>query len=450
MFITNKELPQEVNFFDSVDLFWDEIQNQGKFSKGSWAFKPDHVPAGTPPIIIDDPLDISTHQTNAFGVWWDFVEDLWPLNMDNVQFSSNLNPQGTLVPGGLGGMAYLKPGWHEHIHNNALTSFLELGSFDIISGPPAGDNHTAMALELVSWDLNGVDDQVDMHITVFDKNEEVIGTHVVSGIQPFGKPFLGIVTKDPAITIGRVDIWDEWCRYEGISFIELFYQKPPARVNFFRDLTSFWEAIDEAGKIDKFAWDFKPHNESPNTPQINDFLDIFSHGTNPGDPWTGDAGEDLWPPFVDNVQFVSNATPKQDLNPAGGLMFLTPENTSGMTNNALVEIMGDASFDIISGEPAGANHTAFALELFAIGGDLPTVITVTVYDKTEQVMGQVDVDYFGDKAFIGILTKDPAETIGRIDVWDPSMGHEGVSYIQAFWQLGSAADAPQLLARPAP
>ncbi|MHC4429285.1 MAG: hypothetical protein ACYS0D_11900, partial [Planctomycetota bacterium] len=40
MFITNKEIPQEVNFFDDLGLFLEEIQNQGKFSKGSWAFKP--------------------------------------------------------------------------------------------------------------------------------------------------------------------------------------------------------------------------------------------------------------------------------------------------------------------------------------------------------------------------------------------------------------------------
>ncbi|MHC4318321.1 MAG: hypothetical protein ACYS1B_07240 [Planctomycetota bacterium] len=448
MFIANKIIPDGVNFFEDPGLFAEEIAAQGKFSKGSWAFKPDYFPAAAPPWPVSDMLDINTHLVNAPGVWWDGIQDLWPPEIDNVQFSSNVNPQGPLQPYGVAGMRYLKPGSVPDIDNNALTEGVEdvIASFDIISGPPAGDNHTAMALELVSWDDNNIDDPVDWLITVYDKNEKPIGEWRASMVQPVGKPFLGIVTKDPSITIGRVDIWDEWCSHEGISFIELFYQGPPPLVNFFTDEDLFWEAINEAGKVEKFEWDFKPHNDIPYIPMLADYLDMFSHGANfPDDPWTSDTGDDLWPPYVDNVQFVSNSNPQATLDPAGGMVFLHPGNYTGITNNALVEAFGsNTSLSILSGPPQGGNHTAFALQLVSVEGQLPTLIHVTVFDKNDMVMGKFLVDYPGDKAFVGILTKGPDITIGRIDIWDEAGGSEGISYIQPFWQI--VPGAPQLRA----
>jgi hypothetical protein len=434
MFLQNKIIgPDGVNFFEDPFLFEEELAAQGKFLKAIWAFKPDHLPTGAI-VPVDDVLDIFTHPVNAPGVWDDGSVNFWPPEVDNVQFSSNLNPQGPWDPGGQGAMAYLKPGSVPDIFNNALTSFLFQGSFDIISGPPAGDNHTAMLLELVSWDENGIDDPVEMHVSVYDKNDVEIGKYLLTGFQPFGKRFLGIITKDPTITIGRVDIWDEWCSYEGISTIGLYLQGEPEPVNFYTDRDLFYQAINDAGKIDKFWWDFAPHNNSSIIPLLSDFLDIFSHGLNFDDPWTDAGGNDLWPPWVDNVQFASNATPQGPLTPAGGMVFLHPGSWP-INNNALVEAFFDPSFDIISGPPAGANHTAFAMDLISIDGPLPTQILVSVYDKNDAVIGEFLVDYFGDKAFLGVLTKDPAITIGRIDIWDVNHGAEGVSFIQAFWQM---------------
>jgi hypothetical protein len=45
---------------------------------------------------------------------------------------------------------------------------------------------------------------------------------------------------------------------------------------------------------------------------------------------------------------------------------------------------------------------------------------------------------------VGILTKDPDVTIGRVDIWDEAGGSEGISYIQPFWQI--VPGAPQLRA----
>jgi hypothetical protein len=445
MFINNKLTTGGVNFFETRELFDEEIAAQGKFSKGSWAFKPDYVPVGTPPWPVDDILDINTHQTNALGVWYDGHQDLWPPEIDNVQFSSNVNPQGTFEPYGAGGMAYLKPGSVPAIDNNALTEGAAdlVASFDIISGPPANDNHTAMALELVSWDENDIDDPVEWHVTVYDKNEMPIGKYRASMVQPVGKPFLGMVTKDPGITIGRVDIWDENCSHEGISFIELFNQTPPPLVNFYTDQALFFDAITQAGKVSKFQWWFKPHAGRP-LAVLPDYLDRDSHGTVADDPWTDDAGNDLWPPEVDNVQFVSNTTPQGPLDPAGGLFLLHPGNWKGIDNNVLLSPFENASFDIISGAPEPTNHTAFELELISLSGQVPGLIHVTVFDKADVQMGKFVLDYLGDKAFLGILTKDPA-TIGRIDIWDETGGSEGVSYIGAYFQVPGSG-APQLRA----
>ena len=93
-------------------------------------------------------------------------------------FSSNTNPQGQWEQGGPGAMRYLKPGSVPDINNNALTSYMLPGSFDIISGPPANHNHTAMALDLVSWDDNPDFNFVTYHVTVFDKTEQPIGKYV--------------------------------------------------------------------------------------------------------------------------------------------------------------------------------------------------------------------------------------------------------------------------------
>ncbi|MHC4319514.1 MAG: hypothetical protein ACYS1B_13360 [Planctomycetota bacterium] len=433
-----QEPPPQVNFFTDEALFRDEIDAQGKFSKGSWAFKPDYIPVGTPPLLVDDILDITTHQINAPGVWWDGQVDLWPPEIDNVQFSSNVNPQGTFQPYGLGGMAYLKPGAVPDIDNNALTEAVEdvIASFDIISGPPANDNHTAMALELVSWDYNGINDPVVMHISVYDKNEMEIGKFLLTGVQPFPKQFLGIVTKDPSVTIGRVDIWDETCSHEGISFIELFQQEPPPPVNFFTDLDEFYAAINDAGKIDKFNWDFSPHDDPTGFVTLGDPLDITTHGANTNDPWTDDAGNDLWPGTVDNVQFSANMTPRQPLTPRGvdGLVF----DVHSAANNLLQANHLEDSFDIISGLPFGANHTGLAMEIYMDGGPIPSPIHITVYDKADMEMGELVITYQGAKAFVGILTKDPDITIGRVDIWAESSGWEGVSWISAFWQPPAA------------
>jgi hypothetical protein len=83
-----------------------------------------------------------------------------------------------------------------------------------------------MGLVLIGLDGDGTPDPVAFHISVYDKADVEIGKYVVNAIQG-ETPFVGILTKDPAVTIGRVDIWDVNNKAEGISAISLYSQPAP-------------------------------------------------------------------------------------------------------------------------------------------------------------------------------------------------------------------------------
>ncbi len=270
-------VPDEgVNFFTDPAIFFDALANANKAEKFSWDFKPDFLQPGTV-VKIACPLNINTHPVNAPGVWFGDAGNLWPPEVDNVTFWANHNPQGPFTPAQ--SLTYYK------ISNNALVAQNVAGgqtSFDIFSGPPAGDNHTAFALELVSiGPLPPL-----FHVTVYDKQDLEIGKFAVT-VAPlpcpfdlngdgvvdngdvailqglFGMPclppcppclgdfngdcqrnlgdlslllnnfgpcpvqdkvFLGILSKDNDVTIGRIDIWDVNGGEEGVSSIAAFFR----------------------------------------------------------------------------------------------------------------------------------------------------------------------------------------------------------------------------------
>jgi hypothetical protein len=219
---------------------------------------------------------------------------------------------------------------------------------------------------------------------------------------------------------------------KGAMFVE---SKPVgAAVNFFTDEVLFDEAAAQASKLYKFVWDFNPHDQPSGIPALDDPLDIDTHGLNADDPWTDSGGTNLWPPVVDNVQFSANLTPGGALNPRGvdGMAFLWQGNWPGIDNNALVANFPTDSFDIVSGLPVAANHTAMKLEIISVAGSVPTTIRIRVFDQDDLVMGTFLLDYQGGKAFLGILSKDPASAIKRVDIHDVSDGAEGISFIQCY------------------
>jgi hypothetical protein len=623
--------PGGAQFFLDPIQFEQTMADIGKVSKAQWDFKPDNLPPG---IIVgaDDFLDINTHPANAPGVWNNADgTTLWPPEVDNVQFSANINPGGPFAPVGPQGLFYAKAGFNG-LDNNMLGSNFPDPSFDIISGPPAGDNHTAIAFDLLSWSFGGPAGA--FQVTAYNKNEQVIGAITITA-NPFQKVFLGILAP-PGDTIGRVDIWDVLGGFEGISFLALYQQQgqapwcpgdcafPPDKlvnvvdflallaqwggpgscdingdgivniqdfllllalwgpcpepgndecvdktlidrldpagvnvvhfdmygatpspepyqciplapvfkdtwyclrnnttttklvtilgtvdllaevtagcvcppgplvtcgrlvlgnavfplqpgeavcirlindldlpndvlkgdliirnepiqtppVNFFTDPGLFEQAAFEAGKFAKAVWDFKPDHLPPGTPglPIGDFLDILSHPVNAPGVWMDAAGTNLWPPEVDNVQFVSNTLPQGPWKPRGtpdALGYWKAGSLPGLDNNALAANYFVDSFDIISGPPAGDNHTAIAFDVLQLPGfGFPDpVFHVSVYDKNEQEIGKFILTAVpGQKLFVGILSKDPAVTIGRIDIWDTMGGSEGISFIALYQQ----------------
>ena len=438
LIITNQPVPpDDLNFFLDPILFFEALDLAGKTEKFLWNFKPDFAPPNQL-IGVTSPLDINTHFVNAPGVWSDGVVNLWPPEVDNVQFAANLNPQGPFIPGQF--LLYVKGGPDVLLDNNAVLARIDPAGLDssltIFSGPPApiDDNHTAMQLEVVSLGQPG---QVAViHVTVYDKADVEMGKFVLT-LEAGQKQFLAFMTKDPAVTIGRVDIWDVNGSEEGISAIATYNQQvPPDVVKFAETPADFFGNLPLT-KFTKFTWNFKPDNLPQGVPPIliGDPLDILTHPVVAPGIWDGPAGT-LWPPEVDNVQFSSNINPQGPYGPADGMLYLKgPSSDFPLDNNGLVaeSFVGgpDTSLTIFSGPPAGDNHTAFELELVSATLGAVAVMHISVYDKLGNEIGKHVITMLPtEKRYLGILSP---VTIGRIDIWDTNGGKEGISSITA-WQ----------------
>ena len=228
--------PSGVNFFLDAVAFDAAIANTPKLQKVFWDFKPNKlpVPGGT---FLNDPLNIDTHALDTTDPWSNFefpsgdcciqngtpgcedpvceasicafvpsccdvlwdnfcrvqalsdpncdcipvpVANFWPPEFDNVTFQSNLgpNPQPPLPnPRGIDGLRIFNG--LAGFDNNMLFANLLEDSFDIISGPPAGDAHTAIAIEVIELFGTG-----PVLVTVYDTNEVPIGNIKVDSVNP--------------------------------------------------------------------------------------------------------------------------------------------------------------------------------------------------------------------------------------------------------------------------
>ena len=210
-------------FFTDPVAFQAALDANGKISKGFWDFSPHNVGLG---FIggFEDPLNFQNIPFDKkLGVfYWD------EMPLDNIQFQSNLNPngQGGPNPRGIAGLAFATPPFFG-LDNNILVANTFVDSFDILSGVPVGDNHTAMALQVVS--LSNPPQGLPVNITVWDKNEENSTRLVLPGFQGIEKQFVGILATD-GLTIGRVNIYDTGSGpgsgAEGISSIEVYIPAP--------------------------------------------------------------------------------------------------------------------------------------------------------------------------------------------------------------------------------
>ncbi len=200
-----------VDFFTNPDLFDAALAAAGKVSKGKWDFAatqsnpPSHVEGFSDPLNINNPGP------------FDFVP------LDNITIQSNLNPQGQggTNPRGVNALVIVNaPAFG--LDNTVILANTFVDSLDIISGPPAGDNHTAMSMDAIVLAPTGA----PLHITVFDKNDVELGKAILPGTAQ--KQFLGLIVNGGK-TIGRVNIYDTGAGgAEGVSQLEVFVPAPSA------------------------------------------------------------------------------------------------------------------------------------------------------------------------------------------------------------------------------
>ncbi len=212
--------PSGANFYDLQSEFDDAIAGV-KASKVQWDFNPNDTPV-TDMWALNDPVNINGH-TGPEGDPW---STSWPPEVDNVSFQSNQgpNPQAP-VPNPRGETGLVFANAFEPFTNNILLANYFVDSFDIISGFPLDDNHTAIAMEIVSDDFDEECPLTSVLVTVYDKNEVVQGKWKVDTLLG-EKTFLGIIMKGE-LTIGRVNIFDLGsgglgCGAEGISWFEVY------------------------------------------------------------------------------------------------------------------------------------------------------------------------------------------------------------------------------------
>ena len=203
-----------VEFFTDPGLFDAALEAAGKVSKGKWDFAATNSQGPSAILGFSDPLNI-----NNPGPF-----DSVPL--DNITIQSNLNPQGQGGPNPRGPNALVlvnAPAFG--LDNTAILANTFVDSFDILSGPPAGDNHNAMGMDVISLVPSGA----PIHVTVFDKQDVEVGKLILPGTDQ--KQFVGLIMNGGK-TIGRVNIWDTGSEpqlgVEGITQLEVFVPAPAA------------------------------------------------------------------------------------------------------------------------------------------------------------------------------------------------------------------------------
>ena len=195
VFATATPTQANVLFFTSEGKFNAALEKKGKILKGIENYP--WTAANGSVLGIDDPLDVNT----AVAGW------IKPgILLDNVTYQSNLDPQGLNGPNPRGpvGLALFTTGFLGATSNGLVANHF-VDSLDILSGPPAGDNHTAMALRVVSF--NNSPNGSAVVVTVFDKDDNLIGKTPPFVAPANGGTFLGIITQGEK-TIGRVNIYD--------------------------------------------------------------------------------------------------------------------------------------------------------------------------------------------------------------------------------------------------
>ena len=168
----------------------------------SWDFTPNGLPPGGVSRPLDDPLDINTHADNPGDPWG----ELWPPQVNNVQFSSNMNPAGPLDPRSMDGLVFARAGAF-NLTSELLGANMFTDSFNVVViNPVVTDTRAAMSMKLVSLYITGLPTEVLFRVTVFDSLDQELEAIDIPAMDA-EEVFIGVLTEE-GDTIGRVDVWD--------------------------------------------------------------------------------------------------------------------------------------------------------------------------------------------------------------------------------------------------
>ncbi len=206
----------DVLFFVSQAEFQGALEQAGRIKKGIESFPWLALPGSV--TNLGDPLDI-----NSSLPGWVKPGDI----IDNLTFQSNLTPFGSngTNPRGFAGLALFTQGFIGATQDGVVAGHF-VDSFDILSGPPDGDNHTAMALQLISFNNSPAGSAVT--VSVYDKDDDLIGSASdISAPANQGGTFLGILSTG-GDTLGRVNIYDVNVGFaaQGIYSIAVYVPAP--------------------------------------------------------------------------------------------------------------------------------------------------------------------------------------------------------------------------------
>ena len=190
--------------------------------------------------------------------------------------------------------------------------------------------------------------------------------------------------------------------------------------------SQFDEVLLEAGKVLKDIEDFEENRLPPKTAApLDDPLDA---NTNQGGFEPGDIPANI--AFMSNVEGPGIIGP----NPHGiGGMAVGTAGFNGAANVVVVANWGDESLDVLTVGPDA--HTAMAINVvsFEQGGNFQ----VRVYDANNGLLGMTNLDLVGDPGttWVGFIVS--TGTIGRVNLWNPEGGYEGIYDITLYFPATS-------------
>jgi hypothetical protein len=141
----------------------------------------------------------------------------------------------------------------------------------------------------------------------------------------------------------------------------------------------------------------------------------------------------------ENIRFQSNLGQPgmtEDPRGPGGLFIFTTGGPHGVANTCVLSGTFVDSHDVIT--QGADNHTAMGMNVVKLLGG-GTTVEVRVFNKANVLMGTTTVALSDEPptAFIGVVAQ---ETIGRVNIWDPGEGGEGL-YDVPLW-LGGTGPVP--------